>query len=71
MIKNLIRVLMWFTTDAYSSFVFDIFSANAQSFVVCSRPHPPNLVFGRGVKVPFSICSQKLFKGVVSRNDGE
>ena len=34
MIENLIRVLMWFITDAYSSFVF--FESISQSSVVCS-----------------------------------
>ena len=57
MIENLIRVLMWFITDAYSSFVFfEILSANRLWYAVACGPHPPNVVYSRGVKVPFSTC---------------
>ena len=86
MIENLIRVLMWFITDAYSSFVFfEILSANRLWYAVACGPHPPNVVYSRGVKVPFSTCSARtlyflifIFSfctnsclGVVSRYDGE
>ena len=49
MIENLIRVLMWFITDAYSSFVFfEILSANRLWYAVACGPHPPNVVYSRG-----------------------
>ena len=44
MIENLIRVLMWFMTDAYSSFVFfEILPANRLWYAVACGPHPPNV----------------------------
>ena len=82
MIENLIHVLMWFITDAYSSFVFfEILSANRLWYAVACGPHPPNVVCSRGVKMPFSTCcalSHLYFSfctnsclGNVSRFDGE
>ena len=67
MIENLIRVLMWFITDAYSSFVFfEILSANRLWYAVACGPHPPNVVYSRGVKVPFSTCSARMTDIVLS-----
>ena len=46
MIENLIRVLMWFITDAYSSFVFfEILSVNRLWYAIACGPHPPNVVY--------------------------
>ena len=47
-IENLIRVLMWFITVAYSSFdFFDILSGNRLWYAVACGPHPANVVYSK------------------------
>ena len=85
-IENLLRVLMWFITDAYFSFVFFvILSAKRLWYAVACGPHHPNVAYIRGVKVPFSTCIARTLYfliltfsfctssclGVVSRYDGD